>query len=430
MGTLTAAKWEPNLSLPGRANQQGGIYYYYTPDRLADLQIKIDPELSSYIAQTERRVRQLIDADGATELRDLSRFLLRSEAIASSQIEGIVPAAKQIALAEIGEAEDIRGISEAARLVARNMTVVSEASKRLAQAEKVTSADLEALQTALLGDDTSSAGIRGVQNWIGTSNSHPLDADYVPPAPHLVPSLLEDLLEYLNGATHSSLIQAALIHAQFESIHPFTDGNGRVGRALIHTVLTRRGLTPSQILPVSLILATFKETYVEALSATRFEGDPNAPENASRIRDWIHLFTQAVDRAVTQAEEFRGSIIELQEEWNQKLDEYRASKGFTRALRSNSGVARILSRLPGTPVLTAKTAQQIYNLSAQNASEALTQLHEAGILSTRKISRGTTAYIAHDILDLVTLKERALASTQFDTRASKPVRQVPALPQN
>ncbi|KGF00451.1 Fic family protein [Actinomyces sp. S4-C9] len=430
MGIFTEAKWEADPTLPGRANRRGGSYWYYLPDRLTTLQVSISPQLSEEIAAVERRVLDLAQADGITELEDLSRFLLRSEAIASSQIEGIAPAAKQVALAEIGEAEDIRGISDAAKLVARNMTVVREASDSLARSQSVTVTDLEQLQRALLGADHPAVGIRTVQNWVGTSNYHPIGAEYVPPAPGLVPDLLEDLLSYLNGATHGPLVQAALIHAQFESIHPFVDGNGRVGRALIHTVLTRRGLTSSRLLPVSLVLATFREQYVAALNDLRFDGSPEAPENARRIAEWIRIFSRAVDEAVTQAEDLRAELLLLAEQWRERLEAFRAANSYTRALRSDSGVARILRRLAGTPVLTVKTASQIYGLSVQNASEALTQLADAGIFSTRSIARGTTAFIANEVLDLVTLSERQLASTQFDTRVSKPVRQVPRLPRS
>lgn len=430
MGIFTEAKWEADPTLPGRANRRGGSYWYYLPDRLTTLQVSISPQLSEEIAAVERRVLALAQADGITELEDLSRFLLRSEAIASSQIEGIVPAAKQVALAEIGEAEDIRGISDAAKLVARNMTLVREASDRLARSQGVAITDLEQLQRALLGADHPAVGIRTVQNWVGTSNYHPIGAEYVPPAPRLVPDLLEDLLSYLNGATHGPLVQAALVHAQFESIHPFVDGNGRVGRALIHTVLTRRGLTSSRLLPVSLVLATFREQYVAALNDLRFEGSPEAPENARRIAEWIRIFSRAVDEAVTQAEDLRAQLLLLAEQWRGQLEAFRAANNYTRALRSDSGVARILGRLAGTPVLTVKTASQIYGLSVQNASEALTQLADAGIFSTRSIARGTTAFIANEVLDLVTLSERKLALTQFDTRVSKPVRQVPRLPRS
>ncbi|VEI13479.1 Fic family protein [Trueperella bialowiezensis] len=406
MGTFTDAVWEPDLSLPGRANQKGGTYRYYTPDLLSTLSISIDPELSTYLSQVERRVQSLVGAEGIAELEDLSRFLLRSEAIASSQIEGIAPAARQIALAEIGEGEDVRGISDAAKLVARNMTVVREASQRLAFADKVQTADLIALQAALLGTDGSATGLRTVQNGIGTSNYHPIDAEYVPPAPHLVPELVEDLLSYLNGATHGPLVQAALVHAQFENIHPFTDGNGRVGRALIHTVLTRRGLTPSRVLPVSLVLSTFRTTYVSALNATHFEGAATEPENTAALNDWIRVFASAVDEAVTQAEKLREQIRELHKKWFAQLADYREQQGFTRALRSDSAVAQILPRLAGSPVLTIKTASDIHGLSPQKAHDALSQLNDAGIMTTRKISRGTNAYMANDVLDHITVSTR------------------------
>lgn len=420
--------WEANLSLPGRANRRGGEYSIYIPDLLTTLQFQLDPKLSAHLAAVERRVQNLVATEGVAELEDLSRFLLRSEAIASSQIEGIVPAAKQVALAEIGEAEDVRGISDAAKLVARNMTVVRESSQRLAQADVVTASDLVGLQTALLGSDNPSIGIRTVQNWVGTCNYHPIGADYVPPSPDRVPELLEDLLTYLNGATHGPLIQAALVHAQFESIHPFTDGNGRVGRALIHTVLTRRGLTPSRVLPVSLVLSTFRDTYVQALNALRFEGNGTTPENAHAINAWIELFATAVDHAVTQAEELREDIRQLRRQWNEQLDSYREVHGYTRRLRSDSAVAQILQRLAGSPVLTIKTASQIHGMSPQKASDALTQLKEAGVMNTRSIARGTQAYIAQDVLDLVTHAERALASTRFDTRVSPPNRPVAERP--
>lgn len=428
MGTYVAATWEPDLTLPGRRNQQGGEYHYYVPDRLSSLNLKLDCELSRYLAQIERKVRALVNADGIDNLESLSRFLLRSEAIASSQIEGIMPAAKHVALAEIGETEGRHGISETAQLVARNMTVVQDASQKLAHANEVTVQHLIELQTALLGSNRAEPGLRNVQNWIGASNYHPIGADYVPPAPHLVPELVADLLDYLNGATHGPIIQAALVHAQFETIHPFTDGNGRVGRALIHTVLTRRGLTPRSVLPVSLVLSTLRDAYVASLSMTRFVGTPSEAGNEDAISQWIRLFASAVEQATIQAEKLRDHICELELEWRAKVDEHRSQQGKIRAMRSDSALAQIMSKLAGTPVLTAKTASDIYGIAPQNAHDALTQLADAGVMTTRSIARGTFAYIATDVLELVTVAERALASTRFDTRVSPSIRPVSARP--
>ncbi len=107
-----------------------------------------------------RRVQTLVAAEEVAELENLSHFLLCSEAITSSQIEEIVSAAKQVALAESGEAEDIRRISDAAKFVARNMTVIRQASQTLAQVHAVITSDLADLQTALFGPDNPSIGIR------------------------------------------------------------------------------------------------------------------------------------------------------------------------------------------------------------------------------------------------------------------------------
>lgn len=111
--------------------------------------------------------------------------------------------------------------------------------------------DLHAMhRTLLTGERQFTVGAaRDVQNWIGTSPYNPCAADFVPPPPEMVDDLLDDLVAYVNGDDHPPLVQAAVSHAQFETIHPYADGNGRVGRALIHMVLTRRGLTSGAVLP-------------------------------------------------------------------------------------------------------------------------------------------------------------------------------------
>ena len=119
---------------------------------------------------------------------------------------------------------------------------------------EITPEHLGQLQSELLGaHPTVPVGIRKIQNWIGGSGRTPIGAEFVPPPP-------------------GALTQAAIIHAQFETIHPFADGNGRVGRALIHGTLLRRGLTHQTILPISLILGTWSKRYVEGLTAFR-QGD-------------------------------------------------------------------------------------------------------------------------------------------------------------
>lgn len=419
------AHWETDVSNAPRSERRSGTYRWFEPDRVVARPLVIPAPLAQRIAEVERSLHSL-DGPGADLLTSVSRFLLRSEAIASSRIEGVAPSAKQVALAELSHLEEVRGLSDQARLVANNLTVVQEASSRLAETETVEVGDIEQLQAALLTDEPGMHGIRTRQNWIGGANFHPLDADFVPPAPHLVRELMDDLLSYLNGAADSPLVQAAIVHAQFETIHPFSDGNGRVGRALIHTVLTRRGLTTQAVLPISLVLATRRDDYVRGLTAYRYEGQDQQDRS---LHVWLETFVEAAADAVEQSRRIVGEISTVRMEWAQRLTAYREAQGRTRALRSDSATARILETLAAAPVLTARTAADTYEVSQKAAQSALEELHGARILSRRSIGRGTHAYLADDLLDIITVAERRLASTRFDTRETPPNRPVPARPQ-
>ena len=268
-----------------------------------------------------------------------------------------------------------------------------------------------------------------MQNWIGGSDWHPLDADFVPPPPGEVARLMSDLAEYLSGAVHAPLIQAVLVHAQFETIDPFADGNGRVGRALIHTVLTRRGLTRAAVLPISLVLLTRSREYVDGLTSYRYRGPAGGPKAAAGINGWLEIFLRAVGVAVEQAREFIVDLEELHEQWSQLHASYRSSRGLSRPPRADAAVMRLLPVLHEIPVTTVQSAQRLLDISDPAARAALEELAEAKILSRKRVDRGTTAYLARDVFDLLTVTERRLASTRWDTRDSPPGRPAPARPQ-
>lgn len=410
-----------------RRDRRGGPYQPYVPDLLTPRPIVLPPDLSRRAATAERMIRDLVTGAGTSGLSGIARFLLRSEAIASSMIEGITPSPAQVAIAELAQQEDIRGFSTQAALVANNITVLRRATQELVDTAAVTTDDIVSLHRLLLADEKHH-GIRTVQNWIGGSNWHPLDADFVPPPPDEVPRLMEDLTTYLNGALHGPLLQAGIVHAQFETIHPFTDGNGRVGRALIHTVLSRGGLSPNAILPISLVLSTLSSAYVRGLGDYRYIGDASSETATAGTARWLDIFIDATTIAIDQAQRVAADIAALQTGWMIRLSESRSSAGLRPEPRANSASARLLSVLPEAPVLTAKTVQRILQVSFPAARGALEELADSGILTRKSVDRGTTGYLARDVLDLVGLAERRLASTQFDTRVSLPARPVPATP--
>jgi Fic family protein len=429
MASELTLRWEPFWDEPPRRDRRTGGYRPYRPDPLVSRAVVLDSALSVRVARLERLVQGVTDHPGANGLEGLARFLLRSEAIASSRIEGSQVSAQQVALAEFAATEDLpaKGFSDNAKLVANNILTLRRAAGELAQAPMVSVAGICELHQALL-PDVRHHGVREVRNWIGGSDWHPLDAEFVPPPAEDVPELLDDLAAYANGALHSPLIQAALVHAQFETVHPFTDGNGRVGRALIHTVLTRRGLTRSAILPISLVLLTRADAYVDGLSSYRYLGPPHGDEAIRATNEWITVFLDAVEVAVDQVGRFVAELGELRDEWAELHAARRAANGVRAVPRADSAVARLLDLLPEVPMVTARTVQRLLDVSFPAARQALEDLAETGILQRKQVDRGTTGHLARSVFDLLTFAERGLASTRWDTRESKPRRPVPARP--
>lgn len=430
MAVIAEQRWEPSWEGVSRRDRRAGTFPAYVPDALAQRPLMLDGQLATRAGAVEAKVQALAAGPGARSIEGVARFLLRSEAIASSRIEGLQVSAQQIALAELAQDEGggVRGFSRNAALVANNITALRRAATDLADADSVTADGINDLHRALLPDERWQ-GLRQVQNWIGGSDYHPLDADYVPPPWERVESLMADLAAYVNGAVHGPLVQAGLVHAQFETIHPYTDGNGRIGRALIHTVLSRRGLTRVAVLPISLVLLTRSEAYVDGLTSYRYHGHADGLEARAGVAGWLEVFFDAVDVAVTQANAFAEQLEALAVEWSQQLSAHRAGLGLRPAPRSTSAVARLVERLPEVPLLTTATARRLLGVSAPAARAALEELADAGILHRKQIERGTTGYLARDVFELLTIAERRLASTRWDTRRSAPSRPVPVLPQ-
>lgn len=419
--------WEERVWTPedgggiSRANKQGGKYRAYVPEKLANHSIPIPSELSQRAAQIERRILELANFEGAGQLESIARLLMRSEAISSSRIEGIAPNVDKVVLAELAADEDIRGFKESAEAVARNLQVLRSVEQDFAETPSLTPAMLEQFQHELIGPrGRIPLGLRDIQNWIGGASRTPIGADFIPPPPEFVHELVEDLCEYLNGATHGALIQAAIGHAQFETIHPFTDGNGRVGRALIHGVLLRRGLTRQTLLPISLVLGTWSRQYIAGLTAYR----------ADEPETWIEIFLDATDEAITQAQIITENLLDIQADWEQRFESFRKNQGMVRALRKNSMEATLLTELPGHPIVTIASLQRLYGVSRTVAQNAVDNLTSAGILRTKTIgAHGQKGYYADDVLDLINFADRKLASSQFDTAIAPPEkgRGVPSL---
>ncbi|MGH9112732.1 MAG: Fic family protein, partial [Acidimicrobiales bacterium] len=306
MATQLHRRWEARFEGMSRRDRRGCDYDAYLPDPLAGWNMTIPADVAADIADAEAAVRRLNDA-GTTHvsLEGLARFLLRAESVASSMIEGLAAAPRRLVSAEVALVQGGDAGDQVAAEVLANIAAMQSAVDLAATADPFGLADLLAIHGTLMDrSPTPQVGrqVRTEQNWIGGSSYNPCRAAFVPPPPDYVSGLLDDLLAYVSGDDHSPLVQAALAHAQFETIHPFADGNGRTGRALVHLVLRRRGLAPAFVPPVSLVLATGFDTYIGGLTSFRHVADPDSPERSAAVAEWLRVFATATSRACLDAD--------------------------------------------------------------------------------------------------------------------------------
>jgi Fic family protein len=425
MSELIKARWDASLTsgLPRRA-RQGCDYEAYVPDLLAGRSFSFTGETAADVADAERALGRLDrEATALADSEALARLLLRAEAVASSRIEGLEVGGRRLLKAQlaIGEGDDPRDVT--ALEVLNNIEAVRWAIDSVADGDEVEVDHLLEVHRRLLSGtrlDRHAGVVREEQNWIGGSSYNPCSAAFVPPPPDRVADLLEDLCRFCNEDLLPAVAQAAVAHAQFETIHPFVDGNGRTGRALIHIVLRRRGLTTTVLAPVSLVLATRSMDYIAALTATRYQGAPDTPAAVDGVDQWVSLFAAATQRAVADAEDYQARVAAVQAQWLDRVG----------PVRSDSAAVRLIEALPGAPIVTVRSAAALIGRSGQATNEAIGRLQQAGILKQTTVGRRNRAFEAPQLIAEFTDLERQLASPEADTHASPPERPVPQRPRH
>ena len=253
-------RYDPTIDAPARY-KRACKYDAFIPDELASLDVQLDAPLAGLVSEAEHAIRQLND-EGGPALAPLARLLLRTESIASSKVEGMQLGVRELARAEARAESGITPGPTAIEVLA-NIDAMVVAVDQAAEVESFGVAEILAIHRRLLerAPHKRIAGrLRTQQNWIGGNDYNPCGADFVPPPAEHVDRLLADLCAAINDETQSPLLQAALVHAQFETIHPFDDGNGRTGRALVHVVLRRRGIAPRFLPPISVEFARARGT--------------------------------------------------------------------------------------------------------------------------------------------------------------------------
>ena len=231
-------------------------YEAAVPANIAALPVEIPAQLARRIAEVEVSLARFDQAQAARDW-PLPALLLRSESSSSSQIERLTSSVRNVALAELSSKAPSNAL-----LIAGNVAAMREA---LGQSGDIGIDSISAIHDVLMRGTREEPGLRKEQVWIGGSPYSPHGATFVPPHADLVRPCLEDLVAFGAREDISPIAKAAIFHAQFETIHPFTDGNGRTGRALLHRILARDEVLLHAMLPVSAGLLHDVERYMGAL---------------------------------------------------------------------------------------------------------------------------------------------------------------------
>jgi Fic family protein len=359
----------------------------FVPALLVHRDLSLDVATAARCAAAATEVAHAAEALSA-DYEPLARLLLRSEGVASSYIEGVSAPVVDIVLAEeeLGDAH-----SSAAAWVAGNLAAVAQA---VASAAGSAPLDLQALlkwhRTLMSGSPTPEryiGVIRDEQGWIGGTS--PLDAHLVTPPPNELARLLDDLIGFVNRSDVDPVAQAAIAHAQFENVHPFGDGNGRVGRVLVAWILTRRLalLVPP---PVSVAIAADVAGYASGLVLFRL-GDQ---------RPWITWFADAVARGGRAQRALVSHVEEIKRQWRDRL------VAESRPPRSDAAVYATLDLLPRHLVLTAGILSDQLGISRKASLATLHRLTQLGILTEQgTVSRHgpgqpPSLFVSRDLLAL------------------------------
>src|SRR5207237_1948733 len=396
--------WTPSLTaFGGRRSRRTFYYEAFIPPAIAGLELPLQTYVASVVTEAEVAVRSLNETSrrlGSLEV--VGRQLLQAEAVASSRIEGLEMSHRRLARAAAAPEH----ADATARAVLGNLRAMERAIEIGSTARAITVSRLLELHRELFRDtpDAERAGrLRQSQNWLGGREDSPLGADFIPPPEDRIDRLLRDLCEFVNRDDVPAVAQAGLAHAQFETIHPFFDGNGRIGRCLIHIVLRRRGLAPRYVPPVSLILATDQKAYINGLTTYR-------ASSTEALNDWMATLAPAPRMAGEQAAVFGDEIAGLQERW-------RARAGVK---RRGSAVDQLIAKLPAEPVLDVTRAATPTGSVYEAARLAVEQLVEARVLYRVGSRQRDRLFEARDVFDLVDDLERRLATPRGSRRAARP----------
>ena len=343
-------------------------YEAAVPASISSLPVEVPAPLAQRLAEVEVSLARF---DTAQTARDwaLPALLLRSESSSSSQIERLTSSVRNVALAELTDKAPANAL-----LIAGNVAAMREA---LGQSGDVGIDSICAIHDVLMRGTREAMGLREEQVWIGGSPYSPHGATFVPPRADRVKPCLEDLVTFATREDISPIAKAAIFHAQFETIHPFTDGNGRTGRTLLHRMLARDEVLLHTMLPVSAGLLHDVERYMRALEAY----------HGGAVEPIIECLADALELAVVIGARIASDVEEVLDSW--------ASANTDRA---GSASHRLPALLVGQPVVDVAYVASHLGITDRAARNLVEVACERGILAKMGNAKRGAFYQAPDLI--------------------------------
>ena len=355
----------------------------------------VPPPLSAELGLTTEIVRILSEADRAIgELSGFGAWLpdpyilispfLRREAVLSSRIEGTQATVTDLALFEAqapggSPGEDVREVHN----YVKALQLATDPARRLPLSLRLIRDMHRTLMTGVRGDRAMPGEFRRSQNWIGPPGCLLVDATYVPPPVEEMTTCLHDLEAYLHSvAALPPLARIAAVHYQFEAVHPFLDGNGRVGRLLVSLLLQEWGLLPKPLLYLSAFFESRRDEYYERLLAVSIRGDWDG---------WLRFFFEGVSVGSRDVIDRARRVIELREDYHRRLQVTRAS-----AL-----LLKLVEYLFESPAIRIGMAQEHLGVTFRAASQNVQKLVDAGIVHEATGRDRNRVFVAREILALL-----------------------------
>jgi len=369
--------WQQRVAQGPRADRRLREVTVTLPPLIRDLHYEADRSLAASVNASAGDLSNLDLVHGRT-LRSLNHMLLRTESVASSKIENLEADLTDYGRALLGVRANATGVAVASATRALGRMIDDADTTRKIRADPILMAHEELFRRN--PDEQHRAGkFRAVQNWIGGSDYSPINPLYVPPPPETVVAYLDDLFAFANRTDVPAVVQAAIVHAQFESIHPFVDGNGRIGRALIHAVLRRRRITRHLTAPIASALVAHRQRYFDALEDYR-------NGHAGTI---IAMLAAATHLATSEAWQTADTLVSIRQGWHDTVT----------GTAPGSTLYRLLDTLTEQPFLNVALVTDLFGIEETTARAGIDRLEDAGVLARLPRTRLSPAWIARAVLD-------------------------------